>query len=196
MEYQSCPHSRIVPWQQVPNRSPELQSARPLAMWSRTAPGVVRLFVFRVAPARLPSIPRGSAIRSLAAQAGPVPLRRPAPTRRPSLPATARPWSTTQRRFYYDPNDPRIRHAKPLWSVETPGRILRSPGTHAVALFAVVAAFVFYFSNLETVPISGRTRFNCYSAETVRQAGEAQYKMVLYDIQKQGGKLLPDWDPR
>jgi hypothetical protein len=65
-----------------------------------------------------------------------------------------------------------------------------------VVVLAAMAAFVFYFSNLETVPVSGRTRFNCYSTKSVREVGESQAKMVLYELERSGGRILPDWDPR
>lgn len=99
-------------------------------------------------------------------------------------------------RFYHGGEDPRLRNAQPLFSGGQFRRVVRSPSTHAVVALAVVAAFVFYFSNLETVPVSGRTRFNCYSAESVREVGESQAKMVLYELEKTGGRLLSDWDPR
>ena len=136
-----------------------------------------------------------TSFRSIYTRTSATGVRPSAVKSRPSRHA-ASPTSKTQRRAYQESNDPRIRNARPLFSREAPGRILRSPGTHAVAVAAVVGAFVFYFSNLETVPISGRTRFNCYSYDTVRQTGEAQYKQVLYEVERQGGRVLPEWDPR
>lgn len=61
---------------------------------------------------------------------------------------------------------------------------------------AVAAATIFYFSNLETVPISGRTRFNVYSADSVRQMGEMQEKMMLYQFERNHTPILSEWDPR
>ena len=98
------------------------------------------------------------------------------------------------RRCYVD--DPRLRNARPLFSAGQLRRVVGSPSTHAIVVAAIVAAFAFYFSNLETVPVSGRTRFNCYSAESVREVGEEQAKMVLYELEKKGGRMLPDWDQR
>ncbi|KAK3360098.1 peptidase family M48-domain-containing protein [Lasiosphaeria hispida] len=72
----------------------------------------------------------------------------------------------------------------------------RSPGTHAVVVAAVGGACIFYFANLETVPVSGRTRFNVYGAEAVREAGEMQYQAILYQLEQQGGRILPEWDWR
>ena len=75
-------------------------------------------------------------------------------------------------------------------------RVVRSPSTYTVIVASIAAAFIFYFSNLETVPVSGRTRFNCYSAGSVREVGESQAKMILYDIERGGGRVLSDWDSR
>jgi hypothetical protein len=47
-------------------------------------------------------------------------------------------------------------------------------------LVAVGGALVFYFANLETVPVSGRTRFNVYGVEKVRKAGEMEFKRLMW----------------
>jgi metalloendopeptidase OMA1, mitochondrial len=52
---------------------------------------------------------------------------------------------------------------------------------------------VFYVSNLETVPVSGRRRFNCYSEESVEREGEMMYRMIMQDNRD---AILPAWDPR
>lgn len=72
----------------------------------------------------------------------------------------------------------------------------RSPSTYTVVAVAFAGALIFYFTNLETVPVSGRTRFNCYSAESVREVGETQAKMIKYQMEREGSRILPDWDPR
>lgn len=54
----------------------------------------------------------------------------------------------------------------------------------------------FYFSNLETVPVSGRTRFNCSNRAEVLELAQMQYRQILYDLHQQGARILPDWDPR
>jgi len=61
---------------------------------------------------------------------------------------------------------------------------------------AVSGGLIFYFSNLETVPVSGRTRFNVYGPDTVREAGEMQYRAMLYEMERTGARVLPDWDWR
>jgi hypothetical protein len=112
------------------------------------------------------------------------------------LPRTC-PSSSTRyvaRRFYYD--DPRIRNARPLLTTGQLGRVVRSPSTHTVIVLAVLGALIFYFSNLETVPVSGRTRFNCYSDEVVREVGESQAKKIMYQLNREGIMILPDYDHR
>ena len=148
---------------------------------------------------------RQSAFRPPAAR---IPSRAPSPpisaesisfsklrpnSRRPGAPSVLLPLPGGPRLYT---EDPRFRNARPLFSNGQLRRIVRSPSTHTIIVAAVVAACIFYFSNLETVPVSGRTRFNCYSAESVREVGESQAKMVLYDLERNGGRILPDWDPR
>lgn len=55
-------------------------------------------------------------------------------------------------------------------------------------------ATIFYFTNLEKVPISGRTRFNCYSAESAEKQGIQAYQEILQDARQQGA-IYPDHHP-
>jgi len=89
-----------------------------------------------------------------------------------------------------------IHDAKPLLTGSGIVRALRSPSTKVIVVLAVGGAAIFYFSNLETVPVSGRTRFNCYSDESVRKTGDASYNMLMYEMERQGARFLSDWDPR
>lgn len=50
-----------------------------------------------------------------------------------------------------------------------------------------------YLYNLETVPVSGRRRFNVVSEENERSMGQELYKQVMSEF---GDKILPDNDPR
>lgn len=75
-------------------------------------------------------------------------------------------------------------------------RAVRHQNTKYFAVFCVVGTVIFYFLNLETVPVSGRTRFNIYSRKRVVEAGELSYRRLLYDLDQQGVGVLPDWDPR
>lgn len=61
---------------------------------------------------------------------------------------------------------------------------------------AAGAAAVFYFAHLETVPVSGRTRFNYYSADAVKQIAVEQYKMLLCEFARNRVRVLPSWDIR
>ena len=51
----------------------------------------------------------------------------------------------------------------------------------------------FYVYNLETVPVSGRRRFNIISPKTEEELGKLQYQQVLAQYH---GQLVSDWDPR
>lgn len=139
---------------------------------------------------------------------------RPFPSRPPPL--LRRPFSHTargaRRRDPYNPRDApeydydaklsdpwahhRLRSARPLFGGATPGQILRSPRTHTVFAVSVATALFFYWWNLEVVPVSGRKRFNCYSENTVRQLSEMQYKHLLYEMERQGGRFLSERDAR
>jgi len=52
---------------------------------------------------------------------------------------------------------------------------------------------VFYVSNIEEVPVSGRKRFNCYSEQSVEQEGQRMYAMIMHQNQ---GAVLSLLDPR
>ncbi|KAG7288617.1 hypothetical protein NEMBOFW57_004971 [Staphylotrichum longicolle] len=89
----------------------------------------------------------------------------------------------------------RLQAAKPL--INWRGwRALNTPSTYTVVFVAVSAALIFYFANLETVPVSGRTRFNVYSGESVKKAGEMEYKRLLWELEAKGVRILGEWDPR
>ncbi|KAI1822137.1 peptidase family M48-domain-containing protein [Xylaria intraflava] len=110
-----------------------------------------------------------------------------------------RPFSHTGRRRnnWRDPRhrDPHeeLARAKPLISQEGISRFLWSPSLHAIVVLSAASAVAFYFMNIETVPVSGRRRFNCYSDDQVRAAGEAQMKHIIYDLERAGRHFLPDW---
>ncbi|RYO97608.1 hypothetical protein DL764_007282 [Monosporascus ibericus] len=116
----------------------------------------------------------------------------------------SRPFSQTTRRVF-NPNkwhhpheDPhyKLSQAKPLITTPRMKRFAKSPSTHAVAAAAIAAAFVFYFSNIQTVPVSGRRRFNCFGEDTVAAVADQQAKRIVWEVERQGGRFLGDWDPR
>ncbi|KAL2190812.1 hypothetical protein L209DRAFT_747150 [Thermothelomyces heterothallicus CBS 203.75] len=143
----------------------------------------------------------------------PVSTPSPRPLEQPSFRPHAPRSQNGQRRFYnyhrrgdgnretspppYDPEhrEARLREAKPLFHWRG-FRALNTPSTYTVVAVAVSGALIFYFSNLETVPVSGRTRFNVYSPESVKKAGEMEHKRLLWELEQRGARLLPDWDPR
>lgn len=45
------------------------------------------------------------------------------------------------------------------------------------------------------MPVSGRRRFNCFSAESAEEQGDLAYKQIL-DEEMRMGRVLPRWDPR
>lgn len=127
----------------------------------------------------------------------------PAPARFPAATTTWRLFSQTPRRPFqnYHPRDPqnpheRLRNAKPLFTDRGFSGFIRSPSTHTVVAVAFLGAVGFYFYNVQTVPVSGRKRFNCFTEESVEAVSEQQVKRIEYEVERQGGRFLSDFDPR
>ncbi|CCC10141.1 hypothetical protein SMACR_02719 [Sordaria macrospora] len=95
-----------------------------------------------------------------------------------------------------DPYGVHRRYADPLFTDQDFKKAARHQNTKYLAIFCVAGTIIFYFINLETVPVSGRTRFNIYSRKRVVEAGELSYRRLLYDLEQQGVGVLPDWDYR
>ena len=76
---------------------------------------------------------------------------------------------------------------------ETTGRG-RAPRAFVVA--TVAAALAFYFWNSQTVPVTGRRRFNFLSDAFVAEAYKKSADVIVRQVAAQGGHFLPDWDPR
>ena len=141
----------------------------------------VRSLPHRVRPIA-PPLPR-------AAAASPFPVLRLVPRRSFA--------QTRPRRNYPGPDlEEKLRNAKPLFTDQSLGRFVRSPSTHTVVVLAILGAAGFYFSNIQTVPVSGRRRFNCYSDATVESLSDQQVKRIEYEVERQGGRFLSDWDWR
>lgn len=68
----------------------------------------------------------------------------------------------------------------------------QSPAFRAAIGITVVGGGAFYYVNLETVPISGRRRFNCISPETEQSMSDQQVGQVLKQYQ---GHILPPNHP-
>ncbi|KAI6092314.1 hypothetical protein F4821DRAFT_160688 [Hypoxylon rubiginosum] len=115
-----------------------------------------------------------------------------------------RPFSQTHCRHWpHPPRGPRnydphyqLSQAQPLITSGRLRKIVRSPSTHTVIVLSVLGAVAFYFSNIQTVPVSGRRRFNCFSDETVEATSDAQVKRIIYEVERSGARFLDDWDPR
>ncbi|PKS08875.1 hypothetical protein jhhlp_003487 [Lomentospora prolificans] len=88
------------------------------------------------------------------------------------------------------PNSPR-----PLLTIEQVRSAARSRHTYTLFGACALGAAVFYFANVEAVPISGRKRFNCYG-DGVSTLSDQQLKRILYEIEGQGLRLLPGHDYR
>jgi metalloendopeptidase OMA1, mitochondrial len=120
----------------------------------------------------------------------------------PQTARSQRPFSHTARR-QNNWRDPRRRdpheelfRAKPLVSSDGLSRFVRSPSLHTVVVLSVAGAVAFYLANIETVPVSGRRRFNCFSEAQAEAASEAQVKRIEWEVERHGGRFLDDHDWR
>ena len=68
-----------------------------------------------------------------------------------------------------------------------------SPGFRYGVGAAGTGAVGFVGYNLETVPVSGRKRFNWVTPEYEEQMGMEQYEQVMREF---GSQILPEWHPR
>lgn len=71
-----------------------------------------------------------------------------------------------------------------------------SRSSRTVVVLAVVGAVSFYLYNSQTVPVTGRRRFNFLSDRLVERAHASAAEAVIRSVQEQGGHFLSDWDPR
>lgn len=107
--------------------------------------------------------------------------------------------SARKNRPYHQDSDERLRSAKPLVSNALAGKFTnagtgRSSRTLVVA--TVAAAVAFYMYNSQTVPVTGRRRFNFLSDTLVAQAYARAAEAIVRQVEEQGGHFLSDWDPR
>ena len=91
----------------------------------------------------------------------------------------------------FDPE--KARNAKPLLTVEQISHVAFHSSTKVIIVVSGVGAVIFYVSNLEEVPVSGRKRFNCYSDKSVEAQGAMMYEKIMRDSR---GSILPGYDPR
>ncbi|KAF9881998.1 mitochondrial metalloendopeptidase [Colletotrichum karsti] len=90
----------------------------------------------------------------------------------------------------------RLRTAKPLFTTEGAKRVAYSRGTKGVVIASFLAAVAFYWYNIQTVPVSGRRRFNCFPDYYVKEVSAEQVRRIIHEVESQGGRFLPAWDPR
>lgn len=133
------------------------------------------------------------------------------PTSRPRLRTQAnlssspfRPFHTSPRAFprnYDHYNRPaRYSHAdaakaRPLLTPKQLRSFGRSRRFRGFLILSVSGFTIFYFTHIETVPVSGRRRFNCFSEESAEEQGELLYRAILAE-EMEKGRVLSRWDPR
>ncbi|OBT69223.1 hypothetical protein VE03_01845 [Pseudogymnoascus sp. 23342-1-I1] len=108
-----------------------------------------------------------------------------------------------QRAFHESPNARRRQifqriephNARPLITPEQLRRLFASGQFRGIIILTAGGMAIFYFMNIETVPVSGRRRFNCFSDETAELQGQLIYKQILNEEARRG-RVLPSWDPR
>ncbi|KFY13369.1 hypothetical protein V492_03322 [Pseudogymnoascus sp. VKM F-4246] len=86
-------------------------------------------------------------------------------------------------------------NAQPLITPEQMRRIIGSTRFRGIAILTASGMVVFYFLNIETVPVSGRRRFNCFSEDSAEEQGLMAYKQILNEEARKG-RVLPKSDPR
>ena len=85
----------------------------------------------------------------------------------------------------------RLKNAQPLIGHKT----ISVVGSNKMIIAAVVVGggVIFYVSNLEEVPQTGRRRFNCYSEEAAEKQGQLLFQEIMREF---GNAILPYWDRR
>lgn len=108
-------------------------------------------------------------------------------------------FQSRQLRSQNDNPHERLRNARPLVPNAIAGRFTsagRSRNQRALVVASVVAAIAFYLYNSQTVPVTGRRRFNFLSDALVARAYARGADAIINQVEEQGGRFLSDWDPR
>lgn len=112
---------------------------------------------------------------------------------------SGRPYPNRPPRSRYDEPYPfdheKARNARPILTTHQVRNFFYSPRLRYGLIIVAGATVIFYYSNLETVPVSGRRRFNCFTAEQAEIEGQMAYKQILNEALR-ANALLPRWDPR
>lgn len=93
----------------------------------------------------------------------------------------------------------RLQSARPLVSHRAASRFENAGRGRHSKLFVVAcaaAAAVFYYANSQTVPVTGRRRFNFLSDDFLEVLGSANAEAVVQEIEEQGGRFLSERDHR
>jgi hypothetical protein len=85
--------------------------------------------------------------------------------------------------------------ARPLLTGSQIASFFSSTSFRVVLVVSGGSAVAFYFTHLEEVLVSGRTRFNCTSEATAEEQGLLMYNRIMKE-EARLGRLLPDWDRR
>lgn len=107
--------------------------------------------------------------------------------------------STTPHRAVQHDRQDQLNRARPLVSanfVKRASTAGTSRYSKAFVVATVTAALLFYFYNSQLVPVTGRRRFNFLSDEILALLHGGDAESVIRDVQRQGGRFLPDRDPR
>lgn len=99
----------------------------------------------------------------------------------------------TRRRQIFQRIEPH--NARPLITPEQVRRLFASGQFRGLIILTAGGMTIFYFMNIETVPVSGRRRFNCFSDESAEQQGQLAYKQILNEEARRG-RVLPRSDFR
>jgi hypothetical protein len=93
----------------------------------------------------------------------------------------------------------RLQAARPLVPHTAARRFTQagsSRNSRLTVIATVVAAIGFYFYNSQTVPVTGRRRFNFLSDSMVARAHSKAAAQIIEQVRAQGGHFLSEWDPR
>ncbi|KAK5987190.1 Mitochondrial metalloendopeptidase OMA1 [Cladobotryum mycophilum] len=97
-----------------------------------------------------------------------------------------------------DPHE-QLRNARPLVPDAIASKFTsagRGRNSRALVIATVLAAVAFYLYNSQTVPVTGRRRFNFLSDTLVARAYSRAADQIIQQVEEQGGHFLSDWDPR
>lgn len=107
----------------------------------------------------------------------------------------------SQQQQQHQDKDPyeRLREARPLVPDPVASKFTQagsSRNSRLMVVATVLAAVGFYLFNSQTVPITGRRRFNFLSDTVVARVYSKAARETIEQVRAQGGHFLSDWDPR